>query len=263
MAAYGLAPLIDMLDCKIVNYPATKPSIGLDAGGLKTSAPHTGSIHSSQESEHCIVLFWHEFILMVSPALHTNGRVTALCSQHRDGELVSQTAESLGVNVVRGSTSRGGVKAIRALQKASKFSSIVITPDGPRGPRRKLSTGAIFLASKIGLPILPIGVGISSAYRLDTWDRFAIPMPWSRTRLIVGPKIYLPKRLRKKELEKHRIGCERLLNDLTDQAEEWAVGDKDIPNQRRYLRFRRGKELWVEQPGDRLAKKPIGRGATI
>lgn len=245
MIAYGLAPLINSLDGKIVNYPNSMTS------------------REGEDQEHCIVLFWHEFILMVSPALFTDGKVTALCSQHRDGELVSQTAESFGVNVVRGSTSRGGVKAIRELQKAAKFSSIVMTPDGPRGPRREMAAGAIFLASKLGLPIVPVGVGVSSAYRLNTWDRFVVPMPWSRIRLVVGPKLYLPKRLRKKELESHRQGCEQLLNDITQQADDWAENGTDIPNQRRYSRFRRHKELWIQAPTGPTTPKPLGRGAIV
>jgi lysophospholipid acyltransferase (LPLAT)-like uncharacterized protein len=242
MIAYGLAPLINSLDGKIVNY----------------ANPPASTVNES--SEHCIILFWHEFILLVSPGPFTDGKVTALCSQHRDGELVSQTAESLGINVVRGSTSRGGVKAIRQLQKAAKFSSIVMTPDGPRGPRREMAAGAIFLASKLGLPIVPVGVGVSSAYRLNTWDRFVIPMPWSRIRLVVGPKLHLPKRLRKAELESHRQGCEQLLNDMTQQADDWAENDTDIPNQRRYSRFRRHKHLWIQAPTGPPNPKPLGRG---
>lgn len=245
MIAYGLAPVIDALDGKIVNYQ------------------NVSLTNENDESAHCIILFWHEFILLVSPGLFTDGRVTALCSQHRDGELVSQTAESLGVNVVRGSTSRGGVKAIRELQKAAKFSSIVMTPDGPRGPKREMAAGAIFLASKLGLPIVPVGVGVSSAYRLKTWDRFVVPMPWSRIRLVVGPRLYLPKRLRKKDLESHRQSCEQLLNDMTRQAADWAKNDTDIPGQRRYSRFRRHKELWIEAPQDHALQKPIGRGASV
>ena len=85
-------------------------------------------------SEHVIFSFWHEYIVVVLPRWgHTP--LTVLCSQHRDGEWVNQTALSLGLNIVRGSSTRGGSSAIRQMKKNSKFSSIAMTPDGPRGPR--------------------------------------------------------------------------------------------------------------------------------
>ena len=93
-------------------------------------------------NEHVVFAFWHEYIIVVLPRWgHTP--LTVLCSQHRDGEWVNQTALSLGLNIVRGSTSRGGSSAIRQIKKNSKFSSIAVTPDGPRGPRREMAMGPV------------------------------------------------------------------------------------------------------------------------
>ena len=91
-------------------------------------------------NEHVIFSFWHEYIVVVLPRWgHTP--LTVLCSQHRDGEWVNQTAVSLGMSIVRGSTSRAGSAAIRQMKRNSKFSSIAMTPDGPRGPRPEMAIG--------------------------------------------------------------------------------------------------------------------------
>jgi lysophospholipid acyltransferase (LPLAT)-like uncharacterized protein len=102
-------------------------------------------------NEHCIFVFWHEYIGLILPRW---GQVPlTVVSKHRDGEWVNQTAKALGMNIVRGSTSRGGTQAIRDLKKHGDFSSITFTPDGPRGPRREMALGPVYLASKLQMPI--------------------------------------------------------------------------------------------------------------
>lgn len=172
-------------------------------------------------NEHVIYVFWHEHIGVVLPTWgHT--AATILCSQHRDGEWVNQFAEAMGLHIVRGSSSRGGSAAIRQLKKNSKFSSIVITPDGPRGPRREMALGPIYMASILKMPIVPVAVGISKAHRLNTWDKFAIPTPMSRVRIIAGPKIKIQPKADRDVLEASRLSTQNLLNGLCDRAQDWA-----------------------------------------
>lgn len=193
-------------------------------------------------NEHCIYVFWHEYISVILPQWgHTP--LTVLCSKHRDGEIVSQVALAQGLHIVRGSSNRGGAEALRQMKKHARFSSIGITPDGPRGPRREMAIGPIYLASLLRLPIVPVGVGIDRAWRLRTWDQFAIPKPFSRVRAIMGPKIRLSENLGRPELEKHRESVVRLLNDLTEEAQNWAESGMKVRGEQLRYRGRRANRM--------------------
>jgi hypothetical protein len=84
----------------------------------------------------------------------------------------------------------------------------------------------VFLASRLGMPIVPMGLGYERPWRVRSWDRFAVPKPWSRARGIVGPEIFIEPDLERDELELRRQGVERLLNELTTEAEDWADSGK-------------------------------------
>ena len=105
-----------------------------------------------------------------------------LLSRHRDAEILSHVAYHFGFDFVRGSTNRGGAAALRELLAKSRQMHLTITPDGPRGPRRRMAPGPIYLASKLGLPLVLMGYGYDRPWRLRSWDRFAIPRPCSRAR---------------------------------------------------------------------------------
>lgn len=173
-----------------------------------------------------LYVFWHEYILI--PAyMRGHCGLTMLVSRHRDAEILVQAARHLGFACVRGSTNRGGAAALRALAERSRFSSLTITPDGPRGPRRVMSLGPIYLASRLEMPLVALGLGCDRPWRLPSWDRFAIPRPWSRCRGVVGPALRLPPDLDRDGLEHYRQEVERLLNRLTSEAEAWAArGDR-------------------------------------
>jgi lysophospholipid acyltransferase (LPLAT)-like uncharacterized protein len=168
-----------------------------------------------------IYVFWHENILT---PLHVRGHchLAMLLSQHRDAEILSHVARRLGFDCVRGSTYRGGAKAIWELWERSRRQHLTITPDGPRGPRRQMAMGPIFLASRLGLPLVAMGFGYDRPWRMNSWDRFAVPRPFSRARAIIGPPMFLPPNLGRAEMELARTRAEQLLNDLTDEAEAWA-----------------------------------------
>jgi hypothetical protein len=100
---------------------------------------------------------------------------------------------------------------------------LAITPDGPRGPRRKLAQGPVYLSSKLGLPIVAMGFGFERPWRMPTWDRFALPRPGTRARGVVSPAIHLPRDLDRDGLEHYRLQVERMLNTLTEEAEAWAT----------------------------------------
>jgi lysophospholipid acyltransferase (LPLAT)-like uncharacterized protein len=168
-----------------------------------------------------IYIFWHEYILFPI-YLRGHCNLAMLLSRHRDAEILSHAAYHLGFDFVRGSTNRGGVAAIRELLRKSRKMHLTITPDGPRGPRRRLALGAIFLASRLQLPLVAIGWGYDRPWRLQSWDRFAIPRPFSRARAVPSPEIRVPPGLDRSGLEYFRGKIEGLLNRLTAEAEAWA-----------------------------------------
>lgn len=174
-----------------------------------------------------VLLFWHEHILCPL-FFRRHSDVTMLLSQHGDAEIVGQASKLLGMRCVRGSTFQGGPQAVKQFLELEKHNILAFTPDGPRGPRRHLAPGAIFLASKLQLPIVLIGIGYDRPWRVKSWDRFAIPRPFSRGRMITSKMLHVPKRLTKPDLEHYRLKFETLLNDLTLIAEHWAQSGSSI-----------------------------------
>lgn len=176
-----------------------------------------------------IFVFWHEYIpFPVYCRPHSD--LAMLLSQHQDAEILSHVARYAGLQTVRGSTSRGGTAALRELINRGSGMSLAITPDGPRGPRRKLAQGCIYLSSRLGIPVVPIGVGYDRPWRNNrSWDRFAFPRPFSRCRVILGPRIQIPADAPREDIESHRQFVEKQLNDLSNQAEDWAMRKFELP----------------------------------
>ena len=168
-----------------------------------------------------IYIFWHEYLLLPL-YLRGNCNLTMLLSRHRDADVLFRLAYHMGFKCVRGSTYGGSADALLERTRAGEHRHMAITPDGPRGPRRRLAQGAVFLASRMQLPIVPFGMGLDRPWRARSWDRFAVPRPGSRARAVVGPEIMIPSGLNRMELEHRRQAVERLLNDLTSEAEAWA-----------------------------------------
>ncbi len=160
-----------------------------------------------------IYIFWHEYILFPL-YLRGHNNLAMLLSRHQDAEALSHAARHMGYEFVRGSSRKGGAAALRELLRRSGRMNLAITPDGPRGPRRKLAQGPVYLSSKLGLPIVAMGFGFADAWRMPTWDRFALPKPGTRARGVVSPAIQIPPDLDRDGLEHYRVQVE---------AEDWAT----------------------------------------
>ena len=117
-----------------------------------------------------------------------------MVSQSRDGDIIARVAHDQGIAAVRGSTSRGGTGAIRALARAMKEHGLAggITPDGPRGPRCVLQPGALLAARLAGALIVPVGLGFSRKKVFASWDAFQLPSPFARARLVFGEPVEPP-----------------------------------------------------------------------
>ena len=134
-----------------------------------------------------IFALWHGELL---PLLwHQRGEnVAIVISEPRDGEIVAQIAESLGYATVRGSSSKGGSRALIGLMREIDAGRDgAITPDGPRGPARVFAAGAAVAAQRTGALIAPIRARADRAWRLKSWDRFLIPKPFARVTVSFGP----------------------------------------------------------------------------
>jgi lysophospholipid acyltransferase (LPLAT)-like uncharacterized protein len=166
-----------------------------------------------------IYALWHEDILFPT---RFHERVHALVSQHADGELVAQICKGLRYGVVRGSATRGGMAALLKLLRASRRTHLVLTLDGPRGPRRHVQTGLVYLASRSELPVILLGVGYSHAWRAHSWDRFAVPCPWSEAVCVTAPPLMVPPGLDRAGLEHYRRRIEDQLLAATAAAERLA-----------------------------------------
>ncbi len=183
-----------------------------------------------------IYIFWHEYIpFMFYLRGHCN--IAMLVSQHRDAELLSRAAGVMGFDLVRGSSRRGAVVALRKLMRKGRGKNLTLTPDGPKGPRRQLAPGCLYLSAKLGIPLVPVGLGYENPWRSRrAWDRFAVPRPWSRACALLGPAIQIPDRLERDEIEDWRQRVEEALNLCTEAAERWAETGRPVGPHAAYRR---------------------------
>lgn len=135
------------------------------------------------ERQH-ICVTWHGELLMTPQAyrkVHPGHKASAMISQHFDGEIIAGTLGMLKIRPLRGSSKRGAKKVLlEAFRSVRSGEEVLITPDGPRGPRHSMSDGAVALALKSKLPIFVMNYQCSSYWQLKSWDKFTIPKPFSR-----------------------------------------------------------------------------------
>lgn len=144
-----------------------------------------------REDAGVLLALWHGR-MVCGMADHAGREYTVLVSRSKDGDISEKLLQRFGYRVIRGSSSRGGASAARAmLASLGKGSKLIVTPDGPRGPRHSLNPGLAWMARETGLPILPMGFACDRAWRLDSWDRFTIPKWGARVVLCFGEPLYV------------------------------------------------------------------------
>ena len=162
----------------------------------------------------CIVVSWHNRLLALPGIFprHQCEQITVLISRSRDGNYIADLLREFGLEAVRGSSSRGGAKALKEMKcLIDDGGTVVITPDGPLGPRYEMKSSVCWLAAQTGVAIIPISLNARSHWQLRGWDRTQIPKPFSRCELIIGDPIsiesgldsdalYGPKEIVKKKL---------------------------------------------------------------
>ncbi|WP_167935784.1 lysophospholipid acyltransferase family protein [Halothermothrix orenii] len=144
------------------------------------------------EKTPVILVFWHGKLWVPAYFFRKRDCVT-LASLSNDGEYITRVLEKYGYRVVRGSSSRGGGRALlRLLREAKKGATVLLTPDGPRGPIYRVKPGAILLQEKSDGVIIPVGIAASKKKVFNSWDRFTIPLPGSKVVINYGKPLKLP-----------------------------------------------------------------------
>jgi len=173
-------------------------------------------------SRKFIYAAWHSRLLL--PNYLSRGlEGTAMVSASEDGEFVARILKRQGHEAFRGSTTRGGIKALSALIKKLKEKQrpCIIIPDGPQGPKFKVKSGIIILARETGYPILPFSCSAKRMKVFASWDRFILPYPFTKCLGIYGKPFYVPKDADKDDLMRCRNLLEKELNRLTIEADSY------------------------------------------
>ena len=207
---------------KILFYLATKLSwlLVLAFGTMSRVTVKNGNLwrHTLKTEKSVIYLVWHGTMLLPVYMMR-NRNVLAMVSEHGDGEIIAQAILRLGYKTVRGSSSRGGSKALRSMIKEIRNGAeCAILPDGPRGPRHEVKMGAIVLAQLSGAPIVIISSAAEKPIVFNSWDRFTLWRPFCRCSVAFSEPIRIPRKLTPDELETWRLFVEKRMKAMDEVA---------------------------------------------
>ena len=173
-----------------------------------------------EKSQPFIICAWHHDIYF-STWLLKDFELTALISSSKDGEYINQILSGFGFGAVRGSSTRGGIGAMKQLVRCLKDgNAVAITPDGPQGPIHKVQEGIVALAKMTGVPIIPWRYEASSCWKLNSWDSHKIPKPITKIKSVFGQPLYVPKSASSSDFGKYCQQLEMLMNDLIPEIKQ-------------------------------------------
>ena len=163
---------------------------------------------------HAIYVFWHNRIFF-STWFWRGRKIVVMTSQSFDGEYIARFIQRFGYGAARGSSTRGGVRAFLGLERALRAGyDAAFTVDGPKGPLYEAKSGPIVLARRTGHAIVPMHTSSSGFFEIPSWDRFRIPRPFSRARVVVAEPIFVPEDATDAELERARETLQGVLDDM-------------------------------------------------
>jgi lysophospholipid acyltransferase (LPLAT)-like uncharacterized protein len=169
-----------------------------------------------------IFALWHGRLFFPMYCRRNHG-IHVLVSEHRDGDIIASSLDSAGFRTVRGSTTRGGSRAlVKLIELVRGGEQIAFTPDGPLGPRWKFQPGAVYVAAKTGLPVVPITGSARRAVYFGSWDSFQLPLPFTRGVLVIGEPYHVTGGIEGGNIEFHRAELERRLVALALEADRLA-----------------------------------------
>src|SRR5215218_6543357 len=181
-----------------------------------------------------VMAFWHGRILTATFYFRGRG-IVVITSENFDGEWIARIIERFGYGTARGSTTRGGRKAmLRLVREMGRGKAAGFTVDGPRGPARVVQPGAVWLAGATGNPVLPFHLEASSHWTARSWDQTQVPKPFSTVALVIGSPLDVPPdatadqlEAARAELQRRLIALEPRASALLQQAPINAIGSRD------------------------------------
>ena len=176
--------------------------------------------HNRNLDQRYLYCGWHEQLLFGGCAGRSYD-LSAMVSQHRDGALVAGAFAAMGMAIVRGSSSRGGTQALRQAIEITRTLHMAITPDGPRGPRRELKEGVVYLASRAGVSIVPVACASNHTFLIrGSWTDMILPLPFGRTWMLYGDPIPVPPKIGREQLAEYAGLVQQAVEDLNEHAVE-------------------------------------------
>jgi lysophospholipid acyltransferase (LPLAT)-like uncharacterized protein len=177
------------------------------AATLRVTRVDRGGIMNRPDRPPVILAFWHNRLFLMAPFYYRYCRshaALALISRSRDGQFISDVVAWFKIDAARGSSSRHGVSAALAAIHAARDDrlDLVVTPDGPRGPRYRVQPGVLRMAQATGRPIVTVTTNLGWKWVFKSWDRFQVPLPFSRCELVSGEPIFVPPDANEEALEK-------------------------------------------------------------
>jgi lysophospholipid acyltransferase (LPLAT)-like uncharacterized protein len=161
--------------------------------------------------------FWHGRILPATVYFQRRG-IVVITSENYDGEWIARIISKFGYGTARGSTSRGGPKALLQLVREVKSKGVAFTLDGPRGPAEVAQPGAVWLSKATGNPLLPFHAEAASSWTLKSWDRTQIPKPFTTVAMAIAEPLYVPRDADESALEQCRLKLEESLAECRQRA---------------------------------------------
>lgn len=175
-----------------------------------------------------IYAIWHnQQLFLLYP--YRGQKIAPLISKSSDGEYIARCLPHFGMIAVRGSTSKGGARAlIKLIQATREGYRPMLTPDGPRGPIYTVQPGILFLAKKTGLPIIPVGAALSHKIKVGSWDKMRVPLPFGKTALTYGKAVWVKD---EKDFDRAAKELQAQLNWASEQS-EWFINQKHFDTQK-------------------------------
>ncbi len=195
-------------------------SIGATMRWEVSGQEHLDSVaNSGRVPIYCL---WHDRIFGGTYFLRDRG-IVVITSQSRDGEYIARFLRRLGFGAIRGSSTRGGVRAlVEMIRWMRRGVAMAFTVDGPKGPRYVAKMGAVVLAKKTGNPIVPFIVECDRHWTVGSWDRLQIPRPFTRANFLIGEPIEVSPDANDGELEAKRKDLQARLDALVDAGRRWS-----------------------------------------
>ena len=173
-----------------------------------------------REGKPFVMAFWHGRLLLMAPMIPNTVKCSVMISHHGDGELIARTVKHLGIGNVRGSSSKGGVPALKEMLKVLKRKELaIITPDGPRGPRMRSQDGVVGIAAMSGVPVIPVSFSTTRVRFLNSWDRFVLAKPFAKGVVVWGDPIEVTRRDDNGSHERAKQQIEDSLTEVTQESD--------------------------------------------